>query len=451
MYNSVEVDVLSLSSTGSGVGKIFSGGKEKTVFIPGACPGDRVLARLLRQEGPVIDAVLMKVISPGKHRVTPPCPYVSSCGGCSIQQVGYSQQLAEKQALVKRALFSGVPNINEILRPVIPARQPFGTRTRGRFHVSTSSDGIKLLGLHTAKSNVVIDIESCLAVDPRIDKALQWVRRFWLDEFPDGAQLHVVIDEVKDRVLAAVSVPGDSTLADYPPIELPDEKPPSWLSLQIGERQEGAHLFPIKGDRPLRYAPEVFTQSDVVQNRVLVQEVLKGSNVSSRDTILDLCCGIGNFSMPLAKRAKRVEGVDGSRRSIEIAVANAKKWECDNVLFFKSDVEGALRGILRKGKRFDVVIVDPPRVGIGSSIAGLNAVARKRIVYISCNPKSLAKDISFLHGFKLVSIQPIDMFPQTMHVETVVVLEPAQRRNSMGDSIPISRPDSGLNKIDSYS
>ena len=425
-----EIKVLNISSTGSGVGKLFLDGKELTVFVPGACPGDRVLCRSITQNGPVIEAELIRIISPGPHRVLPPCSYVSSCGGCSIQHVGYPQQLAEKQALVKRALFSVISDVEGILHPIIPGRQPFGSRTRGRFHVSSAEDGSKILGLHAAKSNCVIDIESCLAIDPRLDKALQWVRRNWLEEFPDGAQLHVVIDELKDRVLAAVSVPGDDSLAKYPPIELPEENPPAWLSLQIGERQEGAYLFPIKGDRPLRYAPEVFTQSDIVQNRVLVQEVLKAAAVSSKDTVLDLFCGIGNFSLPLARQAKRVEGVDGSRRSIELAVANAKKWECTNAVFFKGDGAYALKGLEKKGKRFDVVILDPPRVGVGKAIQMLDSIAKKRIVYISCNPKTLAKDLGFLKKFKPVMIQPLDMFPQTMHVETVVVLEPAKDQHS---------------------
>ena len=107
---------------------------------------------------------------------------------------------------------------------------------------------------------------------------------------------------------------------------MPEEQPPKWLSIQVGERQEGAHFYPLKGDRPLRFAPEVFSQSDFVQNRVLVQEVLNACAVKKTDRVLDLCCGVGNFSLPLSQKAKVVEGVEGSRRAVELASKNALRW-----------------------------------------------------------------------------------------------------------------------------
>lgn len=418
----VEVDIIGLSSKGLGVGKDLRNGSGMTYFIAGTIPGERVIAQVFLRDGPHAKANIVQVVSKSPSRVVPPCPYVPACGGCSIQHIVYDRQLVEKKALVKRFLSPVISNLSSIISPIIAASHALGSRSRGRFHVSRK-DGSQKLGLHAQESSDVIDIESCLALDSRIDEALQWVRKWWLDEFPDGASVNAVLDEVKDRVLVAVSLPGDSTNRNVS-IELPDQVPPLWLSLQVGERKEGAYFYPINRDRPLRFAPEVFTQSDVISNRVLVQEVLKAANPLGSDTVLDLFCGIGNFSLPFAKLCKSVEGVDGSRRSIEIAKSNGTKWGCKNIEFFKNDVLFSLNGITKKGKQFDIVLLDPPRIGIGKDIQLLEGIATKRIIYISCNPKSLANDISFLKLFKPVLVQPIDMFPQTMHVETVVVLEP---------------------------
>jgi len=403
------------------------------VFVPGAAPGDVVEAKIASIDGPLVHGDLQSVVSRGKDRVDAPCPYFGVCGGCTSQHVSYARQLVEKRELVSRSLSSVVPDVENKVRKVMPASAQYGTRTRGRFHVAVGPD-FTVLGLHASRSEDVVDIESCMAVVPRINDALAWVRRFWLDELPDLSQVEFVVDELKGRVIAVAYPPIDNSSAEGKPrwddIFLPEEKAPDWLSLQVGERQEGAHFYPLKGDRPLRFGPEVFTQSDFVQNRVLVQEVLKGCQVKKTYHVLDLCCGVGNFSFPLSKHAKSVEGVEGSRRAVDLASKNALKWGSRNVMFVKGDVARALYGLARKGKRFDVVVLDPPRVGVGVSVEALDSICARRLVYVSCDPRALAKDLALLKTFNVKYIQPVDMFPQTMHVETVVVMEKDHSKDS---------------------
>ncbi len=403
------------------------------VFVPDAAPGDVVEVKVASIDGPLVHGNLQNVVSKGKDRVDAPCPYFGVCGGCTSQHVSYSRQLVEKRDLVSRSLSPVIPDIARKVKEVIPASTPYGTRTRGRFHVAVGPD-FTVLGLHASRSDDVVDIESCMAVVPRINEALAWVRRFWLDELPDLSQVEFVVDELKGRVIAVAYPPIDNSSPGGKPrwddILMPEEQPPKWLSIQVGERQEGAHFYPLKGDRPLRFAPEVFSQSDFVQNRVLVQEVLNACAVKKTDRVLDLCCGVGNFSLPLSQKAKVVEGVEGSRRAVELASKNALRWGARNVMFVKGDVSRALYGLARKGKRFDVVVLDPPRVGVGVSVESLDSICARRLVYVSCDPRSLAKDLAWIKTFKVKYAQPIDMFPQTMHVETVVVMDKDHSKDS---------------------
>jgi 23S rRNA (uracil1939-C5)-methyltransferase len=392
----------------------------QVVFVPLAAPGDDVRARITKRERGYLRAELLDVVRSGPDRVAPPCPAFGRCGGCQWQHIALPAQRRAKEAIVAEQLarLGGLRDVD--VRPILAAPDGFAHRAR----VTLVAEG-RRLGYQRARSHVLEEITGCPIARPVVEQHFDAARR--LAERLRTAPTRVTIAEAPGGVvlvaaLAAAPVPPDVAAAET----LLSEHA-SVRGAVLGHGTDRA----IVGDPTVRVelepglaieAPaDVFAQVNPAANRLLVETVLRLGGFSAGTTVLDLYCGAGNFALPLARRGVHVHGVERDALAVEAARANAARLGL-NARFTAASVADALA---RDRGRVDGVVLDPPRAGAADAIDALVALAPRRIVYVSCDPATLARDLARLarHGHAVRVVQPVDVFPQTFHVETVSLIE----------------------------
>lgn len=393
----------------------------QVVFVPFGAPGDRVEARVTSRHGGYLRAVVDRVVAAGPDRVLPGCPAFTVCGGCQWQHLAPGAQRHAKAAIVAEQLarvggFSEVP-----IAPPAHAGEVWGYRGR----VSLVVEG-RRLGYHRVRSHHLVEVAACPIADPvighHLSSAREWVRRL------RSALSRLTITAVPGGVVFT----GEAT---RPPRPTDEDATAAFLARHPTIR--GALLFhhetrqavgdttltvPLEPGLVLEVPADVFTQVNPAANLLLVATVLQLADPRPRDRVLDLYAGAGNFSIPLARRCAAVLGIERTRRAVSAAAANAARLGLPNVRFRSADVASALAAL--DVGAFDLVILDPPRAGARDAIPGLLALRAPRIVYVSCDPATLARDLRMLvdGGYRLTKVAPIDVFPQTFHVETVAHL-----------------------------
>ncbi|NOT47300.1 MAG: class I SAM-dependent RNA methyltransferase [Acidobacteria bacterium] len=371
-----------------GLGLAFAEGL--TVFVPLSVPGDRVSIRLDQIKGKTAFGHIESVIGPSANRSEPACKYFGICGGCDFQQMNYEAQLAAKTGIIKDSLhrIGKIDLENEIA--IIPSPKPLEYRTRAQWHLDTRN---KKIGYFKRGTHEVIDVDHCPILDNVLDETLVELRSdldwgaFWPEE--------AVID-------AAVGSDENISLSSA---ELLDE-PAEIMIDAFGEK----YFFNA--------------QSFFQGNSSLIDKLVDAAiGESEGGHALDLYCGVGLFSLPLARRFAHVTGVEGNEASVKFAERNARNAELDNLKFFNDGVAEFLSA--REIGETDLVLLDPPRSGTEKSV--IEAIIKLRpinISYVSCDPAILARDLRiFLDGgYRIEMITALDLFPQTHHVETVVRL-----------------------------
>lgn len=428
------------------VEKIINGGyglarrqDGRIVLLRNSLPHETVLYTIDEERKNTLFGTVSSVVEAHPHRIAPPCPYYGDCGGCNLQHCSYEQQLQMKTAILED-LFRGL----QIPPPPLPRPSPdrFGYRQRIRLQV----EGGKI-GYYRSRSADIVPIRSCLIAHTIINGVLEALLQndFFLRlcRHSRAAELH--LDPVggvalmlhhqrpprpKDRHTACQLVatsPGlervffkGEAFALAGPFTADGEDPAAGrlFSLDLGDSAGGAAST-------LSWEIDGFSQVNIGQNRNLVDHVLGLCTEAQNQSLLDLYCGMGNFSVPLAGRFDSVVGVEAQNAAIRSARRNSLAAGLDNTVFIKGAGEKVCRRLLREKEQFDTVLLDPPRQGIPDLAAVVAGLSRRRIIYISCDPATLARDIFKLcsHGLGVVSLQPFDMFPQTHHIETVAVLE----------------------------
>lgn len=361
-----------------------------TVFAPLAAAGDRVRVRLNEVKKRIAFAEIVEVLAPSPLRIEPPCPYFGKCGGCDFQQMNYAAQLEAKVGMIRDCLhrIGKIDFEGEI--PIIPSPSEFGYRSRAQWHLDPRH---KRIGYFRRGSHDVIDIEHCPILAPELETTLQDLRENidWSAIWGDRAQI-----EAAGGDGGKVSVYGAEL------VERTDE---------ISFTAAGERYF---------YSAQSFFQG----NQFLVDKLIEiAMGESSGERALDLYCGVGLFSLPLAKRFTQVIGVEGSESAIDFAEKNAGNARLHNIKFIRGGVEDVLHET--NLERTDLVLLDPPRAGTEKGV--IEAIARmkpKNISYVSCEPSILARDLRTLldAGYSLDSVIALDLFPQTHHVETIARL-----------------------------
>jgi 23S rRNA (uracil1939-C5)-methyltransferase len=432
-----------LAYGGRGVGRL--GGF--VVFVPDTAPGDRVRARLWRVKPGYAEADFVELEAPSPLRTAPPCPHFGPCGGCIWQHLTYEAQTAAKEAIVRESLvyLGGLRDVE--VRPIVRMAAPWFYRNKMEF--SFHPDG---LGLHRRGAfDKVVPIESCYLESPRANLILgeldAFARRSGLSSYDPrthtGMLRQAVIREAKGTgevmvalVTAAPEVPGLNDLARRLTAAVPEI-----VSVAHGLNAGPSDGVPLAGVRVVAGRPyiterlagltfriglETFFQTNTAQAERLVELVEADAGLRGDETVFDLYCGVGTFSLALARRAARVYGAEILSASVEAARENARLNAIGNVEFAAGDVRLALPALAARARPPALLVLDPPRSGAGARVMRKVAAAgAPRVVYVSCNPTTLAPDLRELiaAGYTVRHAQPVDLFPHTYHVECVVLAE----------------------------
>ncbi|WP_077614295.1 23S rRNA (uracil(1939)-C(5))-methyltransferase RlmD [Caenibacillus caldisaponilyticus] len=442
----VTATVVDWSHDGSGVAKIDG----YTLFIPNALPGETVEAKVLKTKKDYGYARVQQFIKQSPDRVEPPCEIYGRCGGCQLQHVRYDAQLAFKRKVVEDA-FARIGGLEGVsVRPTIGMTEPWQYRNKAFVPVG-SRDGEWIAGFYQKRSHRIIDMDHCLITDALGDEIIQEVKRIAKDSgippYDEEAHRGVLryIGVRVGRVSGEAMVVLVTRTKDLPHrkrfiTELPKKFPqikaivqnvnPLRTNVIYGEETRTLWGRDVIYDQigPVKFAISArsFYQVNPVQTRVLYEKALEYADLSGGETVIDAYCGVGTISLFLAQKAGKVYGVEVVPEAIEDARANAALNGLTNAEFAVGKAEEVIPRWAEEGIRADVIVVDPPRKGCDEALLRtIIAMRPKRVVYVSCNPSTLARDLRILEdgGFKTVEAQPVDMFPQTMHVECCALLK----------------------------
>jgi len=373
-----------------GVGLAHSEGK--TIFVSLAAPGDLVRITVDREQGNLQFASIVEIVEPSPDRIEPPCPYFGRCGGCDFQQLNYDAQLTAKREII-RDCFHRIAQLELPELEVVPSPATWRYRARATWQLDQE---LQTMGYYERGSRRVCDVVECAVLVPELQQTLEQLRSTPSSELPrDLKHLDVVI--------------GDNGVSVAPQFA---QFQTTELELTINEASYS-------------YNAEAFFQ---VNQSVLDHLLGFALNKISGKTALDLYCGVGLFTLPLARYFERVTGVESNSVATRFARRNLQRAKLSNVNVVTANVAEWIRVGIDKLKSIDFVLLDPPRAGAESVvIRGILNLRPEKICYVSCDPATLARDVKKLMagGYKLDSIKGFDMFPQTHHVETVLHLSSA--------------------------
>ncbi|MFI3253128.1 MAG: 23S rRNA (uracil(1939)-C(5))-methyltransferase RlmD [Eubacteriales bacterium] len=432
-----QVEITGYNAEGSGVARVDG----RVIFVPATIAGE------------IWDIVLVKVnknfafgravtcITPSPKRVEMDCPYGNKCGGCQFRHMNYEEELKAKTDIVKAAL-ERIAGVKEDILPIIGAKERNHYRNKVQFQVAGSDKWIKI-GFYRSRSHDVLDTESCLLQGEFSTKAREvlktWMGQFGVNPFDEntgkGTIRHLFLrsNEKGEVLLCLVAtrrkLPYIAELLEALKAELPDLKGfilnvnPKDTNVVLGEEYHKIwgedYLYEELSNLSFKLSVPSFFQVNLKQTEVLYKVIAEFAQLSGTETVLDLYCGTGTIGLSLAKEAKKVIGIEIVSSAVEDAKENATRNGIENAEFILGDCGQ----VTEKEMKADVVIVDPPRKGLSSPQTVLSYVENK-LIYTSCDPGTLARDLKFFtgEGFIVEKIQPVDLFPGTKHVETVVLL-----------------------------
>lgn len=445
----VEVVVNALGNEGEGVGHTQDG---YTVFVKDALPGDVIRAKLMKCKKQYAFGRLVEILTPSKDRVEAVCEKARVCGGCQIQEIAYEKQLEFKADKVKSNLIRIGGVKNPPMEPIIGMDEPWRYRNKAQFPIGRTKEGNIVAGFYAGRTHAIVPVpdNDCVLgreVNAKIlDKVIAHMETYDIEPYDEatgtGLVRHVLIrcgfatDEIMVcLVVNGTKIPEEDALADSL-MEIPE-----MTSIMLNTNMDqtnvilGDQVRTIRGESYITdeiggvkfcISPLSFYQVNPVQTEKLYQKALEYAGLTGKETVWDIYCGIGTISLFLAKEAKKVYGVEIVPDAIEDAKKNAALNDIHNVKFFVGKAEDVLPKQYEKHQIYaDVIVVDPPRKGCEQAV--LDTIIKmepKRVVYVSCDSATLARDVKALteNGYVLKSVTPVDQFCHTAHVETVCLL-----------------------------
>lgn len=436
-----------LTHEGNGVGKVDG----YPIFVPLGLPGERADVKVVKVNKRFAFGRLEHIHKESKHRTTPPCNVFYKCGGCQLQHMTYEMQLEMKQNQVKNVM-QKVAHLPDVpVHPVLGMEDPWRYRNKIQIPVG-EKDGELITGFYQQRSHRIIDdMETCVIQDELGDNIVEAVRqigtklgiRAYDEQAHCGELRHIIVRTAytTNEAMLVLVTRTEKLTKQAEIIERITDQFPEITSIVhntnsqktnviLGKKSRTIYgedyIYDKIGDLEFGISAQSFYQVNPTQTKVLYDKALEYANVSKDDIVIDAYCGIGTISLFLAQQAKKVYGVEIVPQAIDDAKANAKRNNMDNVEFIVGEAEKVMPWWTKQGLRPNVIVVDPPRKGCDASLLeAMIAMDPERIVYVSCNPSTLARDLRILEdgGYKTQEVQPVDMFSQTSHIESVAWLE----------------------------
>ena len=460
------IDIESLGYEGEGVGKVDN----FTVFVKGALKGEKVEAKIIKVNKNFAFGKLINIIKPSEYREEPICKIYNRCGGCQLQHLNYKEQLNFKKKRVEEcierigklkinktnSIAEGKNSLNKydyedgvIVHDTLGMNNPYRYRNKVQLPVGNIKDNF-VVGFYSPRSHDIIDMEECYIQHEVGDRVValikQWLKNYNVPVYDEktgsGLIRHIMVRKAfkTEETMIVLVTSKDELPHKKEFIELMRENIKDLKSIVQNINPKNTNVIlgtkcktlwgkdtivDTIGDFKFNISPLSFFQVNPVQTEVLYNKALGYADLQGNEIVFDAYCGTGTISLFLSQKAKKVYGVEIIPEAIENAKINAKQNNIDNVEFIVGEAEKVIPEIINSGIKADVVVVDPPRKGCEKSL--LEAIAKmnpKKVVYVSCDPGTLARDLSILDelGYRTLEVQPVDMFPETGHVETVVRL-----------------------------
>lgn len=449
--NEYEMKIDALGSNGEGIGRIDG----FTVFVEGALPEERVRVLIVKVKKNYGYGKLLEILTPSAERREPICPVAKQCGGCQLQHLSYAGELAYKTKTVQDVLerIAGIHDVT--VKPVIGMQEPWRYRNKAQFPVGKGKDGCAI-GFYAKRSHRIVDTERCFLQHEWNDEIIRIVRDFlqeyeiplYEEETHTGLVRHILtrIGKNSGEIMVCIVLNGKRLPHSDVLVERLRQMP-GMTSIVLNVNREktnvilGQKIIPLWGKETItdsidgisfEISPLSFYQVNPVQTEVLYKKAVELAGLEGDETVLDLYCGIGTISLFFARKVKRVFGVEIVPEAIADAKRNAEQNGIKNATFAVGAAEEVIPKLYaEEGIQADIVVVDPPRKGCDEKLLEtILQIAPKKIVYVSCNPATLARDLVTLRagGYELREVQPVDQFPRSVHVECVVLMSKVQKK-----------------------
>jgi len=440
------IEISGLGHSGEGVGRY----QDFTVFVPEAIPGEQVQVKIVEVKKNYARGALKKIITPSAQRVAPSCPVYEACGGCQLQHMSYAEQLNWKRQVVVDAIVRIGKLEQVVIHQTVGVADPWYYRNKMQFPVGRSG-GKVIAGCFAQGSHAIVDTELCYIqhaanneVACRVKELIQALGLTVYDEQTGTGLIRHIVGRVgakSGEVMVVLVTNGRDIPQQNKLVSMLREQIPAVVSIvqNINIKRTnvifGAETRTLWGEDTItdyigpfkfKISARSFFQINTPQAEILYAKALQYAELSGKETVIDAYCGTGTIALFLAQKAARVFGIEVVPEAIENARDNAKLNGVENTEFSVGDAVDVLPSMYDEGIRSDVIVVDPPRAGCDQAVLEtFIKMHPQRIVYVSCNPSSLARDLGYLaqHGYRTIEITPVDMFPHTSHVEVACLIE----------------------------
>lgn len=439
------IEITGLTSEGMGVGRVAG----FTIFVEGALPEELVTVRIVKLQKTFAYGKLLSIDRQSRERVEPQCGIMKRCGGCQLQHLDYQAQLKNKTKMVRDVMerIGGFKDIT--VHETLGMQEPWRYRNKAQFPVGFSDDVV--IGFYASRSHDIINTDQCVIQDEVNDQIIgifkEHIKKYKLsiynEESSKGLIRHIVTRKgfKTGEVMVCIVINGDSLPHSQELVEALADSVPNLKSVVLNHNKKQTNvilgdqntviygeeaIYDYIGPFKFRISPNSFFQVNPSQTDVLYNKALEYAGLTGNETVFDAYCGIGTISLFLSQKAKKVYGVEIVPQAIDNAKENAVLNHVDNVEFILGESEQVYPELYRKGIKADVMVVDPPRKGCGQELLDvIVAMQCPKVVYVSCNPATLARDVKYLaeKGYCVQEVQPVDMFPHTSHTEVVGLLQ----------------------------
>lgn len=444
----VELNIEDLGSDGEGIGRIDG----YTLFVKGALVGDQITAKILKTKKSYGYAKIEKINQPSPYRVEPRCDKANKCGGCQLQHLDYNKQLEYKQNKVKNCLerIGGFTDITSKMEPMIGMDDPYYYRNKSQFPVGKNKEGNIVTGFYASRTHSIIDTSHCFigakVNELILNKVKDFLKEYKIETYDEinhvGLVRHILtrVGFITGEIMVCLVINGKELPHKDELIEsLKEIRGMTSISINVNQEKTNVilgnqvitlwgtpYITDYIGEIKYHISPLSFYQVNPVQTKKLYEKALSYADLTGEETVVDLYCGIGTISLFLAKKAKKVLGVEIVPQAIEDAKVNAKINNIENATFLVGAAEEIIpKKYKEENLKADVIVVDPPRKGCDESLLEtMILMAPKRIVYVSCDPATLARDVKYLseNGYEMKKVCTVDQFSHSTHVESVVLM-----------------------------